>query len=185
MRRIVAKVVVAGTLLAAGGCAEREMTVISDPPGATVFMDGVEKGVTPVTYKFDWYGGRRFLLKRDGYETCEEIRKISPPLHMKFPLDTVWDLTPLPAKDHKTLEFKLVEQGTPNGEELRDRAEKMRVRAYEDAKLKMAPGEKPPQAPAAATGTEAKPEEGKEKPAEEPGTSPEAPGDMPGPGENN
>ena len=132
------------TVLAAAGCAERKMTVISDPPGAVVFMDGEEMGVTPVTYKFNFYGGRRFTLKHDGYETHEEIRQISPPLHMAFPMDTIWDLTPLPARDHKTLEFKLAEQGDPDPEELRNRAEGMRLRAYEDPELGMKEAGIPP-----------------------------------------
>ncbi len=160
------KVVLGMTLLmilTASGCAERKMTVVSDPPGAVVFMDGVEKGTTPVTYKFNWYGGRRFTLKHDGYETCEEVRRISPPLHMRFPLDAIWDLTPLPAKDHKTVEFKLVEQGTPKPEELRQRAEELRARAYEDTQLKLKSlGVPPPEAGPAPESAE--PEKAPEQP---------------------
>ena len=184
MRTSVVTVVLVVLATAVVGCAERKMTVISDPPGATVYMDGVEKGVTPVTYKFNWYGGRRFVLKRDGYETCEEVRSISPPLHMRFPLDTVWDLTPLPAKDNKTLEFKLVEEGTPKAEELRERAEEMRARAYKDTQLKLkAPEGKVGQetgAPAKTPGgTEVKPEQ----PVTAPGSS-EPPAEKPGSGTN-
>ena len=117
------------------GCAERKMTVTSNPLGAVVFLDGTEKGVTPVTFKFNWYGGRRFLLKRDGYKVCEEICQVSAPLHMKFPLDTIYDLTPIPATDHKKFHFELVEETAVNVDALKVRADQLRRRTYEDVKL--------------------------------------------------
>ena len=119
------------------GCAERKMTVTSDPPGAVVFLDGTGKGVTPVTFKFNWYGGRRFLLRRDGYRICEEIRQVKAPLHMKFPLDAIWDLTPLPATDHKKFHFKLVKETAVDVDALKVRAERMRRQAHEDAELRL------------------------------------------------
>ena len=126
MKTNIAKGLLVGMLILTAGCAERKMTVTSSPPGALVFLDGVEKGITPVTFKFNWYGGRRFLLRRDGYQVCEEIRQVRAPLHMKFPLDAVWDLTPLPASDLKTFHFELVDEVDVDIELLRERADQMR-----------------------------------------------------------
>ena len=142
-----------GVLLLSVGCAERKMTVVSDPPGAVVFLDGVEKGITPTTFKFNWYGDRRFVLQRDGYRICEEIRSIRPPLHMNFPLDTVWDLTPLPASDCKTVHFTLTEETETDLYELKARGEAMRLRLRGepegDSSTPVSPAENVPEAPEA------------------------------------
>jgi len=130
------------------GCAERKMTVTSDPPGALVFVDGVEKGITPVTFPFNFYGGRRFVLKRDGYQTLEEIRTIQPPLHMRFPLDTITDLTPIPGRDHKHLHFELKKLEDVDKEALLKRAEAFRERTWSEADLRLKKlGKKPPHPP--------------------------------------
>ena len=39
--------------LVAAGCVERTITVRSDPPGALVYLDDVERGETPCTFRFD------------------------------------------------------------------------------------------------------------------------------------
>src|SRR5262245_32199714 len=44
--------------LAASGCVTRTLRVETDPPGARVWIDGVEAGPSPVEVPFTHYGAR-------------------------------------------------------------------------------------------------------------------------------
>ena len=66
-------------LLSTGGCAtlfsgsSDEVTFESDPPGAMVRVDGIDKGETPVTVSVDrdavWFSDRKEIeMIKDGYE---------------------------------------------------------------------------------------------------------------------
>ena len=67
-----------------GGCVERQMTIRSDPPGALVYVDGYEIGITPVITPFTYYGQRKIRLVKDGYETLTVIQPVPPPWY-EFP----------------------------------------------------------------------------------------------------
>jgi hypothetical protein len=47
--------------------------IVSDPPGATVYMDNVKVGVTPMTYDYNFETSRVMKLEMDGYHPYEEI----------------------------------------------------------------------------------------------------------------
>ncbi len=61
------------------GCVERRYTIRSDPPGATVIVNGEEIGPTPASKSFYYYGNREITLMLDGYQTRTVIQPINAP----------------------------------------------------------------------------------------------------------
>ncbi len=61
------------------GCVERRYTIRTDPPGATVVVNGEEIGPTPASKSFVYYGDRKITLMLDGYETKTLIQPIKAP----------------------------------------------------------------------------------------------------------
>src|SRR5262249_3082859 len=55
--------------LALTGCVERRMLIVSDPPGATVFVNGENVGLSPASVPFTYNGKYDVTLVRDGYQT--------------------------------------------------------------------------------------------------------------------
>ena len=49
------------------GCVERRYTIRSDPPGATVVVNGEEIGPSPASKSFVYYGDRKITMILDGY----------------------------------------------------------------------------------------------------------------------
>lgn len=78
----------AAILVAAGsGCVSRRFTVISDPPGALVEVDGQRIGVTPVSMDFIYYGTRNITLSKPGYQTLAVEQPQRKPWYQVFPLE--------------------------------------------------------------------------------------------------
>ncbi|HIN94374.1 MAG TPA: PEGA domain-containing protein, partial [Planctomycetes bacterium] len=57
----------------------RRLTITSNPPGAVVFVDDREIGITPVSTPFTYYGTRKIQLVMEGFETLTVKRTFSPP----------------------------------------------------------------------------------------------------------
>ncbi|MEX2188624.1 MAG: PEGA domain-containing protein [Pirellulales bacterium] len=74
-------------LAASAGCMQRRMTIVSNPPGATAYVDGVEIGKTPVSHDFIYYGTREIRLVHDGYKTLTLLQPMSTPWYQVPPLD--------------------------------------------------------------------------------------------------
>jgi hypothetical protein len=134
-----AAVLLAAALLCAAGCVERKMTVTSTPPGARVYLDDVEKGETPVTFRFDFYGDRTFTLVKDGYQVKKEVRKVKEPIYDWPFLDAAADLGPIPLKDHQSFQFTLEPIKEVPTDELIDRAQQMKSRVTGEPVPKKAP----------------------------------------------
>jgi len=65
----------AATVLVAGCSTQRTLVVNSDPQGARVWVNGEEKGVTPVAVPFVHYGTFDVRLEKKGYEAyAAEVR---------------------------------------------------------------------------------------------------------------
>jgi hypothetical protein len=79
--------VVLMAVLASTGCMQRRMTIVSNPPGATAYVDGVEIGKTPVSHDFTYYGTREIRLVRDGYKSLTLLQPMSTPWYQMPPLD--------------------------------------------------------------------------------------------------
>jgi hypothetical protein len=122
---------VASTLALGGavGCGqvERTMTITSDPSGALVYVNGIEKGRTPVTMDFKWYGDYRFVLRKDGYETLKTNRHVRAAWHQWIGMDVMTELF-YPGKlvDHKDFHFELVVPPAVNEEQLIIEAKRFR-----------------------------------------------------------
>jgi hypothetical protein len=114
-------------LATAGGCVERRMTIRSNPPGALVYVDDYEIGITPVSTSFIYYGQRRIRLVKDGYETLTLIQPIPPPWYEIVGIDFLSEnLVPGKIHDERVFEYNLQPQIMVPPEQLRQRAEALR-----------------------------------------------------------
>ena len=103
------------------------MTVRSNPPGATVYVDDQELGTTPVSTSYTYYGTRKIQLVRDGYETQTVMHKFSKPWYQIPPLDFFFEnVSPREYRDERILDFELEPQKVISTAELLDRAQQLR-----------------------------------------------------------
>lgn len=94
--------------LASGGCVERFINVKSEPAGATVMLDDVKIGVTPVDIPYTWYGKRLLVVDLPEYVSVREVLAINPPWWQYFPLDFITDvLIPFTLTYRSEFAFKL------------------------------------------------------------------------------
>ena len=115
------------------GCVQRRMTIRSNPPGALVYVDDYEIGLTPVSVNFTYYGTRKIRLVKDGFETLTVMEKIPAPWYQIPPLDFVAEnLVPGEIRDRRTLTYQLRPQTVCPPEELLARAEQLRNQMYVD-----------------------------------------------------
>ena len=106
------------------------MTITSEPEGARVFVSDVEKGRTPLTIPFTWYGDYDIILRYEekGYKTCKTHATIMPPVYEIPPFDLLSEIAPWRYRDHRYLHFTLAKETLPSDGELIKRAEVMRSR---------------------------------------------------------
>jgi PEGA domain len=64
---LLAVAALSGCATVTGGTGPQKVKVESDPPGATVLVDGRPHGVTPTTVALDRTVGHRIELDKDGY----------------------------------------------------------------------------------------------------------------------
>jgi hypothetical protein len=109
------------------GCVQRRLTIRSNPPGALVYIDNYEIGVTPVSTDFIYYGSREIRLIKDGYETQTRMTAIDAPWYQYTPIDFVAEnIIPYEIRDERTIDFQLVPQVIVPTEELLGRADELR-----------------------------------------------------------
>jgi hypothetical protein len=93
------------------GCVTRRLTIISDPPGATVFLDNEEVGITPCSVSYIYYGTRQIMLVKDGYETRTVMQELPAPWYEYFPLEFVSEnFIPYDLRDERTVQYTLLPQ---------------------------------------------------------------------------
>jgi hypothetical protein len=96
----ISRVVSVSALLAAavlaGGCMSRRVSITSEPSGATVTVNDVEIGRTPVEADFTYYGVYDVLLTLDGHEPLRTQARASAPVYDWPPLDLV--TSPIPGE---------------------------------------------------------------------------------------
>jgi hypothetical protein len=116
------------------GCVQRRMTIRSNPPGARVYVDDYDVGVTPVSTSFTYYGRRKIQLVKDGYETLTVLQPVWPPWYEVPPLDFASEnLVPGELHDPRVFEYQLRPQALVPTEQLLGRAEQLRRGAQADA----------------------------------------------------
>jgi hypothetical protein len=135
--RLFRSIWVLGVFLASMGCVERELFIRSDPPAATVWLSGQERGKTPITIPFDYYGDRLLELRLRGYKVKRTIVSASPPWYQIFPLDFFFDvLWPGTLKDTQVFDFDLAPYAPEDLSEkpaILERALKLRHDAFSEA----------------------------------------------------
>ncbi len=96
-------------LAVAAGCVKKSFGVRTEPPGATVYLDGLELGKTPIDYvPFDFYGTREIAVYKDGYLGEKHLVKIDSPWYEYFPVDIFSDLIiPWKIVDRRQYYFEL------------------------------------------------------------------------------
>ncbi|MDR3232846.1 MAG: PEGA domain-containing protein [Planctomycetaceae bacterium] len=115
------------------GCVRRRMTVRTNPPGATVYLDGKEIGRTPFSTNFNYYGKREFKVVKQGYETQTKLLPVRAPWYEWVGIDFVSEvLVPGKLTDQKFFEFELRPQQETGGAEIVARAEELRRTAHTD-----------------------------------------------------
>lgn len=129
--RVVGSVVL---LLLLIGCAEHRILITSEPAGAKVSLDGQDKGITPLSVPFTFYGKREVVLEKDGYQTYESIIPINPPIFQVFPFDIMMLLIPYPFVDNHPFYFILEKQGKTDIKKSLERME--RLKDHLEEKLK-------------------------------------------------
>jgi len=116
--RITLTILLAVVLAAGTGCIKRTISVRSDPPGALVYLDGLEVGKTPLNgVRFHFYGTREFALYKNGYLVERRTVEIDTPWHSYFPLDIFTELlTPWRIDDHRDFYFAMKRTEHPERE---------------------------------------------------------------------
>jgi hypothetical protein len=112
------------------GCVERRYTIRSDPPGATVIVNGEEIGPTPASKSFVYYGDREIPLMLDGYATKTVIQPITAPWWDNYITEFFTEnIVPVSMRDEREYQYQLTPAQSPPQAELRDRAEGLRSEA--------------------------------------------------------
>jgi hypothetical protein len=118
---------VVGVTLLSSGCVERRMMIRSDPPGARVYVDDYDVGVTPTSASFTYYGRRKIRLVKDGYETLTVLQPVWPPWYEVPPLDFFSEnLVPGQLRDQRVFTYQLRPQVLVQTDQLLARAEQLR-----------------------------------------------------------
>ena len=125
-----AAVLLAASVAALTGCADRRLVITSDPPGARVWVNDVDVGRTPTQAEFTYFGVYDVRVQKEGFETIITSVKAEQPLYEYPPFDLAaeavgartrveWHfaLQPVPETTQPAAEF---EQGVlERGRELR------------------------------------------------------------------
>lgn len=84
-------------LLLAGpaGCLERRVSINSDPPGATVIVNDVELGRTPLEAGFTHCGLYDVRVEKEGYEPLRTSARARAPFHEYPPVDLLATAMPV------------------------------------------------------------------------------------------
>ncbi|MCI0499281.1 MAG: PEGA domain-containing protein [Planctomycetales bacterium] len=132
-RRFLCVVCLMCGLLAASGCVERKLTIVTEPKDAVVWLNDEEIGVTPVTVAFNWYGDYNVRIEKPGYEIVNTHRLLERPVHDRFPLDFFAEvLWPGTIRDDYTWTFPLQLYQPASPEELIKSASDMRQKADQE-----------------------------------------------------
>jgi hypothetical protein len=72
----------------------RSLDITSEPTGATVYLNDVEVGRTPLEVGFTYYGEYDVLLMKDGFEPLRTRKDAVAPIYEHPPLDLAAEAMP-------------------------------------------------------------------------------------------
>ncbi len=101
-------VVLAG-IFAATGCVRSKVVVTSEPSDATITMNGVNLGETPLEHPFTWYWYYDFGASKEGYEPVLQRERFHAPPWLWPGLDLVMEAMPFFITDTKRVHLVLRE----------------------------------------------------------------------------
>ena len=108
----------------------RRLTITSNPPGAVVFVDDREIGITPVSTSFTYYGTRKIQLVLEGFETLTVKRTFSPPWYQWPVVDFISEnMIRRELRDERVVDFRMVPQRIVPSDQLLLRAQRLRDRS--------------------------------------------------------
>jgi len=110
------------------GCVERQLTIVTEPPGAMVALNDEQVGVSPVTVSFNWYGDYWVRLSKDEYQTLDTHRELKGPWYDHFPFDFIVQIAdPTRVVDSYEWTFELEPKQYPTRDALIDQAQALRT----------------------------------------------------------
>jgi hypothetical protein len=125
------------------GCVERTLLLRSDPPGATVVVNGDEAGVAPAKLHFDTYGTFEVVMSAPHYHRLRELAPVQPPWYERIPIDffseTLWPFT-IQDEHLVTLKLEPLSEEKGAGTDLDERERQLQERVLEGAQ----PAPQPP-----------------------------------------
>ncbi len=110
------------------GCLERRIQVTSEPPGATVWLNDVEVGRTPLKTGFKYYGTYDVRVRKDGYEPIWTPRTANTPLWEVPPIDLAATALPVRIEREVAWHFDLAAPAPDNVPDLVKRGKELRSR---------------------------------------------------------
>ena len=93
-RAILTMLCIVGVAFLAGCGVRQKVIVTSEPTGATVSMNGVNLGRTPVEQPFLWFWYYDFVAEKKGYEIAGVRKRFRSPVWLWPPLDLVMEAMP-------------------------------------------------------------------------------------------
>jgi len=112
------------------GCVERRYTIRTEPPGATIVVNGEEIGPAPASRNFYFYGDREITMILDGHQTKTVIRPIKAPWWDNYVTEFFTEnIVPWTIRDERVFKYQMVPAVSPPEGVLRDRAESLRSEA--------------------------------------------------------
>ena len=136
--RAVLLLAMAIALLAAAGCngVRRRLTITSNPPGATVYINDREVGQTPISQNFVYSGTYKIRLSKEGMETKTVMHEVKTPWYLWPGVDFFSEnFVAGELRDHQTCHVELTGKRVVPDNELFENASAMRSEAHSKADL--------------------------------------------------
>lgn len=140
MARAVLMLLLSSAALLAG-CVERRIYLVSEPPGADVYIDGEFIGKTradddpegPLYASFVYYGRREYTLRLPGYRTASGSMRLETPWYQYPPMDFFAEvLAPWKIVDRHHINVELEESNPADVDELYRNAFEFRYHSKAD-----------------------------------------------------
>lgn len=132
------RILLSGLAIAAllTGCVERTLLLRSDPPGATVVVNGDELGVAPAKIHFETYGTFEVVMSAPRHHRLRALVPVKPPWFEQIPFDLFYEaLWPGTLLDEHLVTLKLepLSEGEAAGAGLDERELQLQQRVLEGA----------------------------------------------------
>ena len=137
-RRIIVCALLACAIFSTCACngVRRRLTIVSDPPGAIVYLNNKEIGKTPISQNFVHSGTYNIKCFKEGYETADVYYKVGCPWYLYPGFDFFSEnFTPGELRDEQHCRVVLQQKRELPESELYDAATKLRNEAHESSSV--------------------------------------------------